>query len=89
MNLEKLNEKLNKNVEEESVLINSLPFWKYFLIYIPVLFLIFAMGQFIANLFFDFPFNFKSILFQTVCFAIFFRVFHYVRKLWNDVWKNT
>ncbi|WP_339661107.1 hypothetical protein [uncultured Polaribacter sp.] len=88
MFFKKVNEKLNKNLHEETALINSLPFWKYFLIYIPILFLMFATGQFIAYLLFEYQFDFKSILFQAICFAVFFRFFHYVRKLWNKSWKN-
>lgn len=88
MTFKKINEKLNKNVNEETELINSLSLGKYLLIYIPILFLMFAAGQFIASLFFDYQFDWRHILIQAVLFALFFRVFHTVRKLINEQWKN-
>lgn len=88
MFLKKVNKKLNKNVNEETVFINSLSLAKYLLIYIPILFLMFASGQCIASLFFNVDFDWKMILFQAISFAIFFRVFHFARKKWNTQWKN-
>lgn len=88
MSLEKINNKLNKNVNEETELINSLSLGKYLLIYIPVLFGMFAIGQFIAGLFLDIDFDWRMILFQAFSFAIFFRVFHKVRKAINKNWRN-
>tara|TARA_R100000789_G_scaffold33497_1_gene36860 strand:+ start:737 stop:997 length:261 start_codon:yes stop_codon:yes gene_type:complete len=83
-----MNKKLNDNINEETALINSLPFWKYFLIYIPLLFLMFATAQFIASFFLDIKFEWISILIQAFCFAIFFRTFHYLRKLIRENWRN-
>lgn len=88
MNFKKVNNTLNKSVNEETELINSLSLGKYLLIYIPVLFLMFAVGQLIASLFFDYQFDWRSVLIQAICFALFFRVFHYVRKNVNLNWKN-
>ncbi len=88
MDLKKVNDKLNRNVYEETELINSITFCKYLLIYIPVLFLIFAIGQYIASLFFEYKFDWSSVLIQAVVFAIFFRGFHKVRKLVNENFKN-
>lgn len=88
MTFKKINKKLNKNVNEETELINSLTLGKYLLIYIPILFLMFATGQYIAGLVFDYQFDWRSILIQAICFAIFFRIFHYVRKMYNENWKN-
>ena len=88
MGLQEVNDKMNKNINEETELINSLPFWKYFLIYIPILFLMFATGQLIASLFFEYQFDWRSVLIQAVLFALFFRVFHYVRKNVSLNWKN-
>jgi hypothetical protein len=88
MSLNKLNTQLNKNVNEETAYINALPLLKYFLIYVPVLFLLFATVQFIASLLFDYQFRWRSVLIQASLFAVFFRVFHYFRKLINDTWKK-
>lgn len=88
MKLKEVNDKLNKNVNEETELINSLSLAKYLLIYIPILFLMFASGQFIAGLFFNVDFDWKMILFQAISFAVFFRVFHFIRKQWGQQWKN-
>lgn len=88
MRVKKINDKLSKNINEETELIHSMSIGKYLLIYIPVLFLMFAMGQFIANFFFDHQFDWRSVLIQAVVFAVFFRIFHKVRKLVNDNFKN-
>lgn len=88
MNLKKVNDKLNKDINEETALINSLTIGKYLLIYVPLLFVMFATAQFVATLFLDFQFSWIAIFVQAVCFALFFRVFHYLRKHWNDGWKN-
>ncbi|UAM98429.1 hypothetical protein K8354_00960 [Polaribacter litorisediminis] len=88
MSLKNINDQLNKNVNEETELINSLSLGKYLLIYIPVLFAMFAFGQFIASFFLDFEFDWRMILFQAVSFSVFFRVFHKVRKAIHKNWKN-
>ena len=88
MDLKKINNKLNKNVSEETELINSLSLGKYMLIYIPILFGMFAIGQYIGSFFLDIVFDWRMILFQAVSFAIFFRVFHKVRKAINKNWTN-
>ncbi len=88
MNLESINNKLNKNVNEETEYMNSIPLWKYFSIYIPVLFLMFASTQFIGHLLFDIYFEWISIVIQAVLFAVFFRIFHYIRKSVNKNWNN-
>jgi membrane protein required for beta-lactamase induction len=88
MSFKKVNDKLNKNVNEETELINSLSIGKYLLIYIPILFLMFAIGQVVANLLFNFEFDWRSVLIQAICFALFFRVFHKIRKYTQQNWKN-
>ena len=88
MSLKNINHQLNKNVNEETELINSLSLGKYLLIYIPVLFAMFAFGQFIASFFLDFEFDWRMILFQAMSFSVFFRVFHKVRKAIHKNWKN-
>lgn len=88
MSLKNINDRLNKNVNEETELINSLSLGKYLLIYIPVLFGMFAFGQFIASFFLDFEFDWLMILFQAVSFSVIFRVFHKVRKAIHNNWKN-
>ncbi len=89
MNSKKITDKLNKNIEEETELVNRMSITKYILIYVPLLFLMFTATNFIASLLFDsFNFDWKRILIQAVFFAIFFRIFHGVRKLWNDAWKK-
>ena len=53
MTLKNINNKLNKNVQDETELIDSLSLGKYLVIYSPILFLMFALGQLIADTFFD------------------------------------
>lgn len=84
MNLDKIHEKLNKNVNEETSYVNSLSFWKYLLIYSPILFVMFAVAQFLGSLLFDFEFEWIQILIQAASFAIFFRIFHKIRHYWNS-----
>lgn len=88
MFFKKVNDQLNKNVNEETKLINSVSIGKYLLIYIPILFVMFAIVQFIASLFFNVTFDWQSVLIQTICFALFFRVFHKIRKYMQRNWKN-
>ena len=88
MNLKKINKELNKGVDEETQLINSLSLGKYLLIYVPLLFFMFATVNFIASFFTNFDFDWRSILIQAICFAIFFRIFHKIRKIINENWKN-
>lgn len=88
MILKNINTKLNKNVNEETELIHSLSLGKYLLIFIPLLFLMFALGQLIANTFFEVPFDIRQVFIQAICFAVFFRIFHKVRKLINENFKN-
>lgn len=75
MNIKKVNQKLNKNINEETELINSLSIDKYLLIYIPILFAMFAIGQIIASFFLNIAFDWRLILFQAFSFAILFRIF--------------
>ncbi len=88
MTLKNINNKLNKNVNEETELIHSLSLGKYLLIYIPLLLLMFSLGQLIANTFFDVPFDIRQVFIQAICFAFFFRIFHKVRKLLIENFKN-
>ncbi len=89
MNLKKVTDKLNKNIEEETELVNKISITKYVLIYIPLLFLMFAITNFIGSLFFnEVNFDWRRILIQAIFFAVFFRIFHGVRKLWGDAWKD-
>ena len=89
MNSKKITDKLNKNIEEETELVNRISITKYILIYAPLLFLMFATTNFIASLFFEeVNFNWRRILIQAIFFAVFFRIFHGVRKLWGDAWKD-
>ena len=89
MSLEKLEDKLNKNINEETELIHKISLIKYVLIYVPVLFLMFATTNFIGSLLFDsIFFDWREIIIQAIFFSIFFRVFHAVRKGWNNAWKN-
>ncbi|WP_439131978.1 hypothetical protein [Polaribacter sp.] len=88
MNLKSINNKLNKNVNEETEYLNSIPLWKYFLVYIPVLFLMFAVAQFIGSLLFDINFKWIAIFIQAVLFAVFFRIFHYIKKRVKENWNN-
>ena len=89
MTFEKLENKLNKNINEETELINKISLLKYILIYVPLLFLIFASATFIGGLLFEsVVFDWRAILIQAVVFSVFFKIFHYVRKGWNDAWKN-
>ncbi len=87
MKRDDLQKKLNDDINQETSYMNSLTIGKYLLIYVPVLFAMFAVAQFLGNLLFDFPFEWLSILIQAVCFAIFFRVFHMIRHYWNSNWK--
>ena len=66
MTLKNINNKLNKNVNEETELIDSLSLGKYLLIYIPILFLMFALGQLIADIFFDIPFDIRYVIIQAI-----------------------
>ncbi len=88
MSRKKINKKLNEDVNQETQLINSLTLIKYLLIYIPLLFLMFATAQFLGGFFFDIPFDWKAIVIQAICFALFFRIFHKVRFLVQKQWKN-
>ena len=88
MNIKKINQKLNKNINEETELINSLSIGKYLLIYIPILFAMFAIGQIIASFFLNIEFDWRLILFQAFSFAVLFRIFHKIRKVINLNWKN-
>ena len=54
-----------------------------------VLFLMFAVTNFIASLLFEgIAFDWRRILIQALVFGFFFRIFHAVRKGWNNAWKN-
>ncbi|WNW00713.1 hypothetical protein RRF68_06795 [Tenacibaculum sp. HL-MS23] len=89
MGLEKLEDKLNKNINEETELIHKVSLIKYVLIYVPVLFLMFAITNFIASLLFEgIAFDWRRILIQAFVFGFFFRIFHAVRKGWNNAWEN-
>ncbi len=89
MSFEKLEDKLNKNINEETEFVNKISLLKYILVYVPVLFLMFAVTNFIASLLFEgVVFDWRRILIQAIFFSIFFRVFHAVRKGWNNAWKN-
>ena len=89
MRFEKLEEKLNKNIEEETELVNKISLIKYLLIYVPLLFLMFGVANFLTSIVFEsIVFDWKQVLFQAVFFSVFFRVFHYIRKGWNEGWKN-
>ena len=89
MNLKKTTDQLNKNIEEETEYVNKISLLKYILVYVPLLFSMFAATNFIGSLVFDsVVFDWRRILIQAVFFSIFFRVFHGVRKLWNDGWKK-
>ncbi|MGB1042628.1 MAG: hypothetical protein ACPGU6_04480 [Tenacibaculum sp.] len=89
MNSKKITDKLNKNIEEETELINKISLTKYILIYVPLLFLMFAAANYLGSLFFEaVAFDWRRIVIQAVLFGIFFRVFHKGRKMWNDAWKN-
>jgi len=82
------NNKLNKNVNRETELINSLSLGKYLLIYVPLLFAMFAIAQFIGGFFFNIAFDWRAILIQAFCFAIFFRIFHKLRHYYKQNWTN-
>jgi hypothetical protein len=84
----KINDTLNKSLNEETTLINSLPLGKYFLIYIPILFVIFSVLMFIASLFFEFPFDIMHAIFQAVGLAVFLRIFHKLRLKIQQNWNN-
>ena len=89
MSFEKLENKLNKNINEETALVNKISLFKYILIYVLLLFLMFATTTFIGGLLFEsVVFDWREILIQAVVFSVFFKVFHYMRKGWNDAWKN-
>lgn len=88
MRLKNINKKLNKNVNEETELINSLSLGKYLLIYIPILFVMFTVCNFIASLLVNYYFDWKAVLIQAICFAIFFRIFHKIRKAIYQNWNN-
>lgn len=88
MTLKNINNKLNKNVQDETELIDSLSLGKYLVIYSPILFLMFALGQLIADTFFDVFFDVRQVFIQAICFAVFFRIFHKIRKLINENFKN-
>ena len=89
MSVKKIEDKLTKNINEETELINKISILKYIVVYVPLLFLMFATTNFIGSLFFEsINFDWRQILIQAIFFSIFFRVFHGVRKLWNDGWKN-
>ena len=84
----KINDILNKSINEETTLINSLPLGKYFLIYVPILFVIFSVMMFIASLFFEFPFDIRHVIIQAVSFAVFLRIFHKLRLKIQQNWNN-
>ena len=88
VNTNKTEEQLTKNINEETTYINSLSLWKYFLIYVPLLLLMFTITNYLASLFFDYNFDWRSILIQAITFAVFFRIFHKVRREINNQWKN-
>ncbi|MCT4699136.1 hypothetical protein [Tenacibaculum haliotis] len=89
MNVKKIEDKLTKNINEETELINKISILKYIVVYVPLLFLMFVTTNFIGSLFFEsMSFDWRQILIQAIFFSIFFRVFHAVRKGWNNAWKN-
>ena len=88
MTLKNLKNQLNKNVKEETELIQSLSLGNYLLIYIPILFVMFAMGQLIADVFFDIPFDIRYVIIQAISFALFLRIFHKLRLKIQRNWKN-
>lgn len=79
---------LNKNVNEETGCIHSLSLTRYLLIYIPLLFIVFAVTQLMGGFFLNHPFNWEGVLIKAILFAVFFKVFHYVRKKVNKSFKN-
>ena len=88
MTLKNINNKLNKNVQDETELIDSLSLGKYLVIYSPILFLMFALGQLIADIFFDIPFDIRYVIIQAISFALFLRIFHKLRLKIQRNWKN-
>ncbi len=89
MPFKKLERKLNKNIEEETELVTKISLIKYLLVYVPLLFLMFTIASLIVSWAFkNVHFNWKQVLLQAVFFSIFFRIFHFVRKEWNNGWKN-
>lgn len=86
MNFNKLNNELNKNVEEETSFINSVSLIKYFLIFIPIYFIFFSVFRIVFLGLSEY--NWKYVLLEAVLFAVLWRVFHYVMKIWNTSWKK-
>lgn len=88
MRFKKINDKLNKNINEETKLINSLSLGIYLLIYVPILFVIFSGMMFIASIYFEVTFDIRHVIIQAVCFAIFLRIFHKLRVKIQQNWNN-
>jgi len=89
MRSKKIEEKLNKNINEETELVNKISLVKYMFIYVPLLFLMFGVVNYLTSIFLEsVVFDWKQVLFQSIFFSIFFRIFHYMRKGWNDGWKK-
>lgn len=75
---------LNKSIEEETELVNKISLFKYVVLYVPLLFLMFAATNLIGSMLFEnVIFDWRLIGVQAIAFSIFFRIFHGIRKLIN------
>lgn len=86
MDFKKINNKLNQNIEEETSFINSVSTVKYFVVFVPVLFVVFSVFRMIIEGLASY--NWKYVLIEAVLFSVFLRIFHLVRKKWKDAWKK-
>jgi len=88
MNLKNISKRLNLSVIEEEELIISLPLGKYFLMFIPIYFVFFAVFYCVATLFYEFDFNLKSLIIQAVLFTFSMRIFYCLQKKIQQQFKN-
>ncbi|OSY87346.1 hypothetical protein WH52_11910 [Tenacibaculum holothuriorum] len=82
--MKNIEDNLNKSIEEETELVNKISLFKYVILYVPLLFLMFAATNLIGSMLFkNVVFDWWLIGVQAIAFSIFFRIFHGIRKLIN------
>lgn len=86
MGFKKLNNTLNKNIEEETSYINSISVLKYFLIFTPIYFVLFSIFMIILEGFSNY--NWMHVLVKAIVFSVFWRIYHLVRKKWKEAWEK-
>ena len=73
-------EKEKNDFEKESKFINNSSIFKYFAVYIPLLFILNSIIKFLWSNFSFINFNWKLSLFEAIFLALFLRVFHTIRN---------